>query len=54
MCLAATVGDTGWSHLLPATPNHPEYPSAHSCVTPAEGLATAEFLGTDEIDLTIA
>jgi hypothetical protein len=50
---AATVGDTGWSHLLPATPNHPEYPSAHSCITPAEGLAMAEFLGTDEIDLTI-
>jgi hypothetical protein len=50
---AATVGDTSWSHLLPATPNHPEYPSAHSCITPAEGLAMAEFLGTDEIDLTI-
>jgi VCPO second helical-bundle domain len=49
----ATVGDTGWSHLLPATPNHPEYPSAHSCITPAAGLAMAEFLGTDEIDLTI-
>ncbi len=49
----ATVGETGWSSLLPATPNHPEYPSAHSCITPAVGLVMAEFLGTDEIDLTI-
>src|SRR5262245_35375152 len=50
---AATVGDPGWSHLLPATPNHPEYPSAHSCITPAGALAIAEFLGTDEIDFTV-
>ena len=43
---AATVGDPAWSPLLPATPNHPEYPSAHSCVTPAGGRVIAEFLGT--------
>jgi hypothetical protein len=48
-----TVADPGWVHLLPATPNHPEYPSAHSCVTPATGLVIARFLGTREIDFTI-
>jgi hypothetical protein len=49
----ATVGDTAWSPLLPATPNHPEYPSAHSCITPAGGRVLKRFLGTDEIDYTI-
>jgi hypothetical protein len=50
---AATVGDPSWSPVLPATPNHPEYPSAHSCGTPAGGLAVARFLGTDRIDFTV-
>jgi hypothetical protein len=49
----ATVGDPAWSTLLPGTPNHPEYPSAHSCITPAAGLVIARFLGTPEIDFTI-
>ena len=49
----ATVGDPTWMHLLPGTPNHPDYPSAHSCITPAGGVALAEFLGTRRIDLTI-
>jgi hypothetical protein len=49
----ATLGDPAWLPLLPATPNHPDYPSAHSCVTPAGGLALAAFLGTRHIDLTI-
>jgi hypothetical protein len=48
-----TVGDPAWSPLLPATPNHPEYPSAHSCVTPAGGRAIARFLGTKKIDFTV-
>ncbi len=50
---AATVGDPAWSPLLPATPNHPEYPSAHSCVTPAGGRVIARFLGTEHIDFTV-
>ena len=50
---AATVGNAAWTPLLPATPNHPEYPSAHSCITPAAGLVIARFLGTPEIDFTI-
>ena len=33
----ATVGDPGLVPAASGTPNHPEYPSAHSCVTPAGG-----------------
>ena len=49
----ATVGDPSWSTLLAGTPNHPEYPSAHSCVTPAGGLIVASFLGTPKIEFTV-
>ncbi len=49
----ATVGDPTWSTLLPATPNHPEYPSAHSCITPAGGQVIARFLHTRHIDFTV-
>jgi hypothetical protein len=42
-----------WLPLLAATPNHPEYPSAHSCITPASGLVIARFLGTNNINFTI-
>jgi VCPO second helical-bundle domain len=48
----ATVGDSAWSPLL-ATPNHPEYPSAHACLTPASGRVIARFLDTDHIDYTV-
>ena len=48
----ATVEEAGWQPLI-ATPNHPEYPSAHSCVTPAGGRAIARFLGTKKIDFTV-
>jgi len=47
------VGDPTWATLLAATPNHPEYPSAHSCITPAGGLVVASFLGTPKIDFTV-
>ncbi len=50
---AATVGDPAWSPLLAVTPNHPEYPSAHSCITPAGGRVIARFLGTKKIDFTV-
>ena len=49
----ATVGDPAWTPLLPATPNHPDYPSAHSCITPVGGIVIARFLGTAQIDYTI-
>jgi hypothetical protein len=48
-----TVGDPAWLPLLPATPNHPEYPSAHSCVTPAGGRVIARFVQGDRIDFTV-
>jgi hypothetical protein len=49
----ATVGDPAWTPLLAGTPNHPEYPSAHSCITPAGGRVIARFLGTSRIDFTV-
>jgi hypothetical protein len=49
----ATFGDPTWSPLLPVTPNHPEYPSAHSCITPAAGVVIARFLHTEQIDFTV-
>jgi hypothetical protein len=48
----ATVADPAWKPLI-GTPPHPEYPSAHSCVTPAAGAVLTAFLGTDQIDLTL-
>jgi hypothetical protein len=48
----ATVGDATWSPLL-GTPNHPEYPSAHACITPAAGVVISRFLRTRHIDYTV-
>ena len=47
-----TVADPGWTPLLP-TPTHPEYPSAHGCVTFAETEVFERFLGTTRIDLDL-
>src|SRR5262249_18582624 len=47
-----TAPDPTWSPLV-ATPNHPEYPSAHGCVTSALTAVLAHALGTDTIDVTI-
>ena len=47
-----TVADPGWTPLLP-TPAHPEYPSAHGCVTYAETEVFERFLGTTRIDLDL-
>ena len=47
-----TVADPGWTPLLP-TPAHPEYPSAHGCVTFAETEVFERFLGTTRIDLDL-
>lgn len=47
-----TIGDSNWMPLIP-TPPHPEYPSAHSCVTPAAARVIARYLGTSQIDYTI-
>ena len=47
-----TIGDPSWTPLI-GTPNHPEYPSAHSCITPAGARVVARFLGTGRIDFTV-
>ncbi len=47
-----TAVDTTWSPLV-TTPNHPEYPSQHGCVTSALAQVLAHALGTDSIDVTI-
>jgi hypothetical protein len=44
--------EPGWAPLL-GTPNHPEFPSAHGCVTGSLGYTLSWLMGTDEIDLTI-
>ncbi len=48
----ATAPDAGWTPLL-TTPNHPEYPAAHTCVTGAEAEVYATVLGTRRIDVTV-
>jgi hypothetical protein len=48
----ATTTDPTWSPLT-TTPNHPEYPSQHGCITSALALVLAHAIGTDNIDATI-
>ncbi len=48
----ATTPDPDWTSLL-TTPNHPEYPAAHTCLSGAESEMYAHVLGTHNIDVTI-
>ena len=48
----ATEHDPDWNIAIPGTPNHPEYPAAHSCATSTWSLLTADYLGTDQINVT--
>ncbi len=47
-----TTADPNWQPLV-ATPTHPEYPSAHGCLTSAFTDALAAALHTHHLDLTI-
>jgi vanadium-dependent haloperoxidase-like protein len=47
-----TVEQVGWRPLI-ATPNHPEYPSAHGSLTGAMSAVFAAILGTSDISLTV-
>lgn len=47
----ATVPDAAWAPSLP-TPNHPEYPAAHSCTSGSLGEALRSFYGTPEVTFT--
>ena len=44
----ATDADPAWMPQI-VTPTHPEYPSAHGCVTSAYAHAIAEFFGTKRL-----
>ena len=44
------TGDPSWLPLG-TTPNHPEYPAAHGCVTGAVSSVTAGFFGTTHVHL---
>jgi hypothetical protein len=48
----ATVEQADWSPLL-ATPNHPEYPSAHSTISSAIAEVLTRVLGTDAINVDV-
>ena len=48
----ATTADSTWSPLL-TTPNHPEYPAAHGCLTAADAEVYAELAHTHRIDVDI-
>ena len=48
----ATDADPTWLPLV-NTPNHPEYPSAHGCLTGAEAEVFSALLGTNRIDVKI-
>jgi hypothetical protein len=44
--------EPGWTPLL-GTPNHPEFPSAHGCLTGALAFSLATVTGTDQINVDI-
>lgn len=41
----ATTAEPGWAPFVP-TPNHPEYPSGHSCLAGAVGEVVKSYFGT--------
>jgi vanadium-dependent haloperoxidase-like protein len=46
------TGDPNWSSLV-TTPNHPEYPGAHGCLSGAATSALKRFFRTDSFSFTI-
>jgi hypothetical protein len=47
----ATIGDSGWTSAAP-TPNHPEYPAAHSCTAGALAAMLRHIYGTDQVSFS--
>ena len=45
---AATASDATWTPIVP-TPNHPEYPAAHSCVSAATVEVIRSFYHTRQV-----
>lgn len=44
----ATAPDPAWTPVVP-TPNHPEYPAAHSCVSGAMAAVLSGYYGTSKL-----
>ncbi len=47
----ATAGDAAWTPVAP-TPNHPEYPAAHSCTSGGLGETLRQYFGTRQVAYT--
>lgn len=47
----ATQADATWAPALP-TPNHPEYPAAHSCTSGSVGAALKHYYGSPRVRFT--
>ncbi|HET7201774.1 MAG TPA: vanadium-dependent haloperoxidase [Steroidobacteraceae bacterium] len=47
----ATNADAGWTPLAPS-PNHPEYPSGHSCIAGAVAEVIKSYHGTSQVAFT--
>ena len=47
-----TTADPNWTPLA-TTPNHPEYPAAHGCVTGALSTILASYFGTRNVALNV-
>jgi hypothetical protein len=50
---AGTTADPAWTPLI-TTPNHPEYPAAHGCITGAESESLSGILRTQNIQVDIS
>lgn len=48
----ATNPDTAWTPVVP-TPNHPEYPAAHGCITAAIAETLKTYYRTDQLEFTL-
>jgi hypothetical protein len=48
---AVNTTDAGWKPVLP-TPNHPEYPAAHSCTSGSVGEVLRSYYGTPNVTFT--
>lgn len=47
-----TTADPSWTSLI-TTPNHPEYPAAHGCLTSSDAEVDAKLLDTHRIEVDI-
>jgi hypothetical protein len=50
---AGTAPDAAWSSAQP-TPNHPEYPAAHSASAAAQATVIEEFFGTKKVPIPLS